>query len=224
MIVHLQLAAEEPLIEILAEPLELAPIFIRIELRQSVAVDDDRVRYAKVSQVAGQDLVEGRCPDECGVIQAEQDDLFDHGGLVPSRDARVDLDPRLAFIERDGPEDPLDASDTVQAVLEHGLDVVDITDRGIHDPEVGARDVGDLAARPEHQTAEDRPLLRDQQCRKSQPQHDPEELGLIADEHLQSNPSHRIPPHRVWSRPRSRSSSPPDSRGVNGPVPPGKTS
>ena len=58
MIVHLELAAEEPPVESLAQPLELRPVFIGIELRQAVAVDEDRVGDAEVAQVAGQDLVE----------------------------------------------------------------------------------------------------------------------------------------------------------------------
>ena len=78
-----------------------------------------------------------------------------------------ELGPGVPLVERDGPLHPLDAADAVEVVLEHRLDVVDEPDAGVHDPEVGPGDVGDLGAGPEHQAAEDRPLLRDQARRRT---------------------------------------------------------
>ena len=81
--------------------------------------------------------------------------------------AKVELGPAVPLVERDGPLHALDPPDPVEVALEHRLDVVDEPDAGVHHPEVGAGDVGDLRAGPEHQAAEDRPLLRDQGARRT---------------------------------------------------------
>src|SRR5206468_12179518 len=47
------------------------------------------------------------------------------------------------------------------------------------------------------QAAEDRPLLRDQQGGEGQSEDDPEELRLVADQHLQRDPRHGAPPSLV---------------------------
>ena len=72
---------------------------------------------------------------------------------------------------------------------------------------------------PEHQAAEDRALLGDQERREGQPQDDPEELRPVADQHLERDPAHRVTLRSATSTAAASSqpSRPPHSAGATQP-------
>ena len=189
MVVHLDLLAEE-LVVVLAQVGRRRQA--GEELLEPVVVDEHRVGLAEVFELAFEDALPGRGADHRRVVQAQQDHRLDD--LAGRSLDVVDLGPGRPLVERHGPEDPVDPPDPVEVVLDHRLDVVDVQDVGVHHPEVGPGRVRHLAGGPQHQAAEDRPLLRDQERGERQPHDDPEELGPVAGQHLQRDPAHPIAP------------------------------
>ena len=90
------------------------------------------------------------------------------------------------------PIDSLDPPHAIQLHFGHGLDIVDELDVRIHDPNVSPLDVANLTRGQQHQPAEDRGLLRDQQRRECHAQDDAKKLGPIAGQHFQRNPTHGV--------------------------------
>ena len=127
-------------------------------------VHDDGVGLLQVAQPADDHVVGG--PGQAGVVHAEQVDRLE---VAVGR-----AGPRPALVKIDGPGDTRHAADAVNIVVGDGLDVVDVADAGVHDPDVGPGGVADAAGGPEHDAAEGGALLGDQQrgegrCRRGWP-------------------------------------------------------
>jgi hypothetical protein len=150
-------------------------------------IDDHRVRLSQISEPTDKNLLRGA--DERGVVQADENRLLIAAIGQPSA--------AQPFVEPNGPLDARRAADAVEVVLAHRLDVVDELHVGIHDPDLRALNVANLARGHQHQPAEDRGLLRNQQGGKRHAQDDAHELGAIAGQHAKRNPTHR---RAVWLR------------------------
>ncbi len=113
-VVHLQLAAEEPL-EFFVGPGKFSSL-AREELAQADLVDDDRIGLPQVGVAANVEMPGDA--NQRDVIPAEQDHLLDHGPLLACHPiGERQLRPGVPLVERHGPEDAFDPAHAVQVVL-----------------------------------------------------------------------------------------------------------
>src|SRR5208282_4195589 len=99
----------------------------------------------------------------------------------------------LSPVEVDSPGHARDAADAEHVVVGDGLEVVDVTDPGVHHPEVGPVRVADLAGGAQHHAAEDRALLGDEKTGEADAEDDGKVLAPVAHQHLQGDPGHGMP-------------------------------
>src|SRR5262249_45597764 len=141
------------------------------------AVDDHRVGLFQILDRAQHQA--RRNTGQCRIIDAEQDDLLQHS--VPCMRNRQPLE------EGDGPIDAIDAAHPPELHVGHGLDLIDILDARIHDPDVRFAGIEDLARGAQHQPGEDRDLVRHQHRRERDDKEQTDILASIAEEDYEYN-------------------------------------
>ena len=147
-------------------------LFTRPHELEARPVDDHRVGLFEVLDRAQH---QARCDSgQCRVVDAEQDDLLQHS-IARMRDGQP-------FEKGDGPIDPVDAPHPIELHVGHGLDLVDILDARIHNPDVGLAGIEDLTRSPQHQPDEDRDLVRHQHCREGDTEDQTDVFSLITEQ------------------------------------------
>jgi hypothetical protein len=111
----------------------------REEIRVAGLVDDDRIRVLQVLVAAEQHLPRGA--DQRGVVDPEQDHLPE----LPVRRERAGD----ALVERHRPAHPGHPAYPVKCIVGEGLILIEVLRLAVQDPEIGVRDILDLARGPD---------------------------------------------------------------------------
>jgi hypothetical protein len=151
-----------------------------VELGPGALLDDDGIGNAQILDFA---LDHFRGPaDERVAVDAQK--------LARLELAVRQLDRGAGREERLSPGDARDRPHAQQRLLIERPNLADVARVRVGDPELGLGDVLQKARGAQQQPEKDRALLRDQQHGERQPQPQSEELGLVAEQHLQPDPQH----------------------------------
>src|ERR1019366_8383578 len=117
-----------------------------------------------------------------GIVEAEQNQPL----IVAIRQLRL----RLAAVKVDGPRYTWHAANSKDRIVGDCFEVIDVASIWIHNPDVRAVRVMNLARCTLHHATEYRALLRDQKTSECYAKDDGVVLASISREHSQRNPGH----------------------------------